>query len=46
MEADRFKEKTQYKGQIKINLVTPNGLKEGLWNDEVFDKVITLKDLA
>ena len=43
-KVDRFKEKTRYKGQIKINLVTPIGLKNGLWNDEVFDRVITLKD--
>lgn len=45
-KVDRFKEKTQYRGQIKINLVTPIGLKKGLWNDEVFDKTITLKDLC
>lgn len=45
-KVDRFKEKTHYRGQIKINLVTPLGLKKGLWNDEVFDKVITLKQLG
>lgn len=44
-KVDKFKEKTQYKGQIKINLVTPVGLKKGIWNDEIFDSVITLKDL-
>lgn len=45
-KVERFKEKTQYRGQIQVNLVTPIGLKKGLWNDEVFNQVLTLTDLS
>jgi hypothetical protein len=46
LKADVFREKTNFKGQIFINLVTSAGHKKGLWDDEVLDATVDLKDFA
>ena len=44
-KVDVFKARTKTKKDVVITLVTPHGLEPGLWNDEVIDSVVTMKDL-
>ncbi len=39
-----FIKKTKFKGQVFISLLSPEGVQDGLWNDEVIDSTISLKD--
>jgi uncharacterized protein len=40
-----FKQITKTKKQLFIALITVNGLKPGLWNEEVIDDVVKLEQL-
>lgn len=42
---DILANEVNHKGQIFVTLVSPFGLKDGLWNEEVIDSVLTLEDL-
>lgn len=43
-KVDIFIENISHQGQCFVCLVSPFGLKKGLWNDEVVDKVVMLDD--
>lgn len=40
-----FKEKTKFKGQVFLTLISPRGLAPGLWNDDVIDSVVDLEQI-
>lgn len=40
-----FKEKTNFRGQIFVTLVSPHGLAPGLWNEDIIHNVVTLKEI-
>ncbi len=40
-----FKEKTKFKGQVFLTLVSPFGLAPGLWNDDIIDSVVDLNEI-
>ena len=40
-----FKEKTKFKGQVFLTLVSPFGLAQGLWNDDIVDTVVDLNEI-
>lgn len=44
-KAEIFRERTNTKKEVVITLVTTHGLKPGLWNDDVFDSVVTAEAL-
>jgi hypothetical protein len=40
-----FKERTKFKGQVFLTLISPYGLAPGLWNMEVIDSVVNLDQI-
>jgi hypothetical protein len=39
---ESFKSHTKFKGQIFVNLITANGHRPGLWDEDVLDQVVNL----